>query len=134
MNILKITHCVSQFSSICSENVGYANQRNILGVSYTEYELSTYDPDENSTINDNEQSNSEADTEDEAPVEAASCDSIFDGTIGIFMFTIGVLYCFVGLAIICEGEFSDSVVELAKFLKLPPDVAGKFFIPIYKIC
>ena len=55
---------------------------------------------------------------------SATCGSEFDKTIGVILFTAGVLYCFVGLAIICEGEFSASVVELAKFLKLSPDVAG----------
>ena len=70
------------------------------------------------------------DTEEETEQieQAASCDSQFDGTVGVFLFTSGVLYCFVGLAIICEGEFKDSVVEIARFLKLPPDVAGNYFL------
>ena len=62
--------------------------------------------------------------EGEEPEQAATCKSEFDKTIGVVLFTGGVLYCFVGLAIICEGEFKDSVVELARFLNLPPDVAG----------
>jgi len=66
----------------------------------------------------------EYDGEEEAPEQAATCKSEFDKTIGVVLFTGGVLYCFVGLAIICEGEFKDSVVELARFLNLPPDVAG----------
>jgi len=61
---------------------------------------------------------------EEVPEQAATCKSEFDKTIGVVLFTGGVLYCFVGLAIICEGEFKDSVVELARFLNLPPDVAG----------
>ena len=82
--------------------------------------LSTEDP----TASSNEATETETETETE-PEGSASCNSEFDGTIGVFLFLAGVLYCFVGLAIICEGEFKDSVVEIARFLNLPPDVAGK---------
>ena len=82
---------------------------------------------------DAEQYSSYAEEEETEPEQSATCLSRFDTTVGIILFTSGVLYCFVGLAIICEGEFKDSVVELANFLKLPPDVAGLFLFVVFLI-
>ena len=39
-------------------------------------------------------------------------------------FPTGALYMFYGLAIICEGKFKDSIMEMTAALKISPDVAG----------
>lgn len=104
-------------SSLSNESSNLLNQRNLLNIKNTTDEITS----------DYYQEEDEGDTEDTEDTEAeqsATCPSRFDTTVGVVLFTAGVLYCFVGLAVICEGEFKDSVVELANFLKLPPDVAG----------
>jgi len=97
-------------------------QRNLLAVQDSSNEGSTLNYSSANAYGSSEEETTPE--EEEVPEQAATCKSQFDGTIGIVLFLFGVLYCFVGLAIVCEGEFKDSVVEIARFLKLPPDVAG----------
>eukprot|EP01095_Lingulamoeba_sp_RSL-Kostka_P007787 TRINITY_DN2528_c0_g1_i1.p1 TRINITY_DN2528_c0_g1~~TRINITY_DN2528_c0_g1_i1.p1 ORF type:complete len:518 (-),score=153.97 TRINITY_DN2528_c0_g1_i1:73-1626(-) len=66
--------------------------------------------------------------ESELPEESAKCSSAFDKNGGIVLYLIGILYMFVGLAVICEGQFSDSLVEITRVLRLPEDVAGATFM------
>jgi Ca2+/Na+ antiporter len=44
------------------------------------------------------------------------------------MHDVGVLYTFVGLAIVCEHEFKDSLVEICRQLNLSEDIAGATFM------
>lgn len=54
----------------------------------------------------------------------SACPTAFDNYAGGVLYLVGIVYCFVGLAIICEGEFKDSIIEMASFLRISPDIAG----------
>ena len=90
---------------------------------------------ENATNSQQEtEENSENDNNDNNTKDiSAKCSSEFDKYGGIFVYILFVLYCFVGLAILCEGEFKDSIVMLSAVLKLSPDVAGSIFYFLFFI-
>ena len=43
---------------------------------------------------------------------------------GVLLHLLGVLYLFLGIAIICDEYFVESLELLADYLSLSPDVAG----------
>jgi K+-dependent Na+/Ca+ exchanger-like protein len=47
---------------------------------------------------------------------------------GLALYLLGIAYMFVGIAVICEEDFKDSLLVLSQALKLPPDVAGATFM------
>jgi len=44
----------------------------------------------------------------------------------------GVLYTFVGLAIVCEHDFKDSLVEICRQLNLSEDIAGTLWLWLFE--
>lgn len=56
--------------------------------------------------------------------EEAACQTYFDSYGGVVVYLFGIMYVFIGLAIICEGEFQESIIEISRVMKLPSDVAG----------
>jgi len=56
------------------------------------------------------------------------CDASFDKSGGIALYIVVVLYIFIGLAVICEHDFKDTLTIIASRLKLSEDVAGATFM------
>lgn len=53
-----------------------------------------------------------------------SCNTYFDSHGGIALYLLGVLFCLIAIATICEEDFKNSIICLARGLKMPPDIAG----------
>lgn len=59
---------------------------------------------------------------------SADCTDTVETLGEMFLYLFGVLYCFVGLAIICDEYFQASLERISDVLKLTPDVAGATFL------
>ena len=57
-----------------------------------------------------------------------TCSTEFDKHGGVIVYILGVLLLLNGLAIVCEGGFKDSLVELSSSLRIPEDIAGATFM------
>lgn len=57
-----------------------------------------------------------------------TCDSGFDRYGGGFVLLVGLLYCFLALAIICEDFFVGSLLKISEYFQLSEDVAGATFM------
>ena len=77
-----------------------------------------------------------AETWTERPVPQTLCSMqnltlacrVYQG-MGIF-YALGVLYCLIGLAVVCEEYFVASLEALGKRFGLSEDVSGKCFLPL----
>lgn len=59
---------------------------------------------------------------------SADCTDTAESLGEMFLYLFGVLYCFVGLAIVCDEYFQASLEKISDVLKLTPDVAGATFL------
>lgn len=64
----------------------------------------------------------------ESTGEALGCPNHPIGLGMMILFTAGVLYCFLGLAIVCDEFFQSSLETISEVLGLTPDVAGATFL------
>eukprot|EP01129_Flabellula_baltica_P013819 TRINITY_DN6499_c0_g3_i1.p1 TRINITY_DN6499_c0_g3~~TRINITY_DN6499_c0_g3_i1.p1 ORF type:complete len:493 (-),score=83.58 TRINITY_DN6499_c0_g3_i1:16-1494(-) len=56
------------------------------------------------------------------------CDSAFEVNGGFVVYMIGVCFMFLGLAVICEGEFKDVLSTIADKMNMELDVVGASFM------
>ena len=56
------------------------------------------------------------------------CDTQFDGTAGVIVQFLLILYTFLGLAIVCDEYFVESLEQISAVLNLSDDVAGATFM------
>ena len=56
------------------------------------------------------------------------CNTGFDESAGVLVYSLVVLYTFVGLAILCDEYFCESLEKICTALKLSEDVAGATFM------
>lgn len=52
----------------------------------------------------------------------------FDNNGGVVLWILGIIYVFIGIAVICDDYFVESLEEICNVLKLPADVAGATFM------
>ncbi|CAM9909592.1 unnamed protein product, partial [Discosporangium mesarthrocarpum] len=57
----------------------------------------------------------------------ASCDSVPEGWVAALA-AFGILYAFLGLAVVCDEFFQTSLEKISEVLELTPDVAGATFL------
>ena len=53
-----------------------------------------------------------------------TCITAFDSHGGAVLYVLGILLTLVAIAVICEEDFKNSIIMLAKGLNMPPDIAG----------
>lgn len=58
----------------------------------------------------------------------SQCHTEYDTWPGVLVMSFLVLYCFVGLAIVCDEYFCESLEEISSALELSDDVAGATFM------
>ena len=56
------------------------------------------------------------------------CTTPFDETAGVLLYSFVMLYSFVGLAILCDDYFCESLEKICDALRLSEDVAGATFM------
>lgn len=59
---------------------------------------------------------------------SSTCHDTADGIGWVLLRIAGVLFCFLGLAIVCDEFFQTSLEVISEVLKLTPDVAGATFL------
>lgn len=59
---------------------------------------------------------------------SASCSNHVDSIGMAVLYVFGILYCFLGLAIVCDEYFQSSLEIISDVLHLTPDVAGATFL------
>ena len=53
-----------------------------------------------------------------------TCDTYFDSHGGVALYILGIAFSLIAIAVICEEDFKNSIIFLAKGLNMPPDIAG----------
>lgn len=61
-------------------------------------------------------------------LSSSYCTGEVDNAGIMILYICGVLYCFLGLAIVCDEFFQTSLEIISEVLKLTPDVAGATFL------
>lgn len=61
-------------------------------------------------------------------LSSGACSGKVDNGGTAVLYIMGVLYCFLGLAIVCDEFFQTSLEIISEELKLTPDVAGATFL------
>lgn len=66
--------------------------------------------------------------EGDRTLASASCSNHVDSMGMAVLYVLGILYCFLGLAIVCDEYFQSSLEIISEVLHLTPDVAGATFL------
>lgn len=66
--------------------------------------------------------------EGDRTLASASCSNHIDSVGMVVLYVFGILYCFLGLAIVCDEYFQSSLEIISDVLHLTPDVAGATFL------
>ncbi|CAM9260715.1 unnamed protein product, partial [Choristocarpus tenellus] len=60
-------------------------------------------------------------------LSSAGCNTVPSGGIAVLA-SVGILYAFIGLAVVCDEFFQTSLEKISDVLELTPDVAGATFL------